>query len=233
MIASSGPKVERLRLIVVGAGGHASVVIDAARKAGHVVEGVVADPPGTSVLGVPVRGTVSAIPGLFKDGLMDAVTIAIGDNAIRRRLAEAIPQHSFCNSSASISDTGGRLHNRQRHFRCCRSDRRASGACWRPLLNQHGGQRRSRHGSASLLKLGPASDARRLVFNWRELRGRDRSGHLSSHSSRERLSSRSRSRSAEGHWGQSCVVRNTFPRNSKATVWRHLSIAPEDTISYV
>ena len=92
MIASSGPKVERLRLIVVGAGGHASVVIDAARKAGHVVEGVVADPPGTSVLGVPVRGTVSAIPGLFKDGLMGAVTIAIGDNAIRRRLAEAISQ---------------------------------------------------------------------------------------------------------------------------------------------
>jgi len=68
-----------VRLLVVGAGGHAKVVIDAAEAAGHTIAGVV----GTSsdapeILGHPV---VRSAEGVTADGFM----IAIGDNATRAR----------------------------------------------------------------------------------------------------------------------------------------------------
>src|SRR5262245_59595720 len=75
-------------LIVVGAGGHAKVVVATARAAGFQVTAVVddaADRWGSTVLGVGVSGpTENAL------GDPDAeVVLAIGDNAARRRLAAA------------------------------------------------------------------------------------------------------------------------------------------------
>lgn len=75
-------------LIVVGAGGHAKVVVATARAAGFQVTAVVDDATerwGTTVLGIAVSGpTATAL------GDPDAeVVLAIGDNAARRRLAAA------------------------------------------------------------------------------------------------------------------------------------------------
>jgi sugar O-acyltransferase (sialic acid O-acetyltransferase NeuD family) len=68
-----------LRLLIVGAGGHAKVVIDAAEVAGFEIAGVVGtadDAP--DVLGHPVSRN--------RDGVLaDAFIVAIGDNALRAR----------------------------------------------------------------------------------------------------------------------------------------------------
>ena len=68
-----------MRLLVVGAGGHAKVVIDAAEAAGHAVVGVVgtaADAP--EVLG---HAVVDSAEGIEADGFI----VAIGDNTTRAR----------------------------------------------------------------------------------------------------------------------------------------------------
>ncbi|MDR3686676.1 MAG: NeuD/PglB/VioB family sugar acetyltransferase [Coriobacteriia bacterium] len=68
-----------MRLLVVGAGGHAKVVVDAAEAAGHDVVGVIGLPSDPShVLGHPV---VDGLDGIQAEGFV----IAIGDNATRAR----------------------------------------------------------------------------------------------------------------------------------------------------
>ncbi len=82
-----------MRLLIYGAGGHAQVVADAARaaiSAGMLdceVVGFVDDAParqGTHVLGLPVLGPTTAAAQVAHD----AVVVAIGANAVRRRLAQ-------------------------------------------------------------------------------------------------------------------------------------------------
>jgi sugar O-acyltransferase (sialic acid O-acetyltransferase NeuD family) len=66
-----------VRLLVVGAGGHAKVVVDAARKAGFEIAGIIGrsgDP--ADVLGVPVSTDPDGVSS-------DAFIIAIGDNRVR------------------------------------------------------------------------------------------------------------------------------------------------------
>jgi len=68
-----------VRVLVIGAGGHAKVVIDAARRCGYEIAGVVGGAGGaTEVLGVPVSQEAS---GVHADGFI----VAIGDNATRAR----------------------------------------------------------------------------------------------------------------------------------------------------
>ncbi len=69
-----------MRLLVVGAGGHAKVVIDTARTAGISIAGVV----GTSddapeILGVPVSPSADGIE-------CDGFIVAVGNNRMRARL---------------------------------------------------------------------------------------------------------------------------------------------------
>jgi sugar O-acyltransferase (sialic acid O-acetyltransferase NeuD family) len=74
-------------IAVVGAGGHAKVVIATAQDMGLRVLGVYDDDParlGTSVLAVPVRGSVAA--AINGD---TPVVLAIGDNQTRRRIGAA------------------------------------------------------------------------------------------------------------------------------------------------
>lgn len=74
------------RIAVIGAGGHAKVVLGALQALGMPVTAVFDDNPstwGTQILGVPVVGAVSR---LREEGYRRAV-IAIGDNATRRRMA--------------------------------------------------------------------------------------------------------------------------------------------------
>jgi UDP-perosamine 4-acetyltransferase len=78
-----------VRLLVVGAGGHAKVVIDAADAAGFEIAGVIGaagDPP--EILGRPV---VTAFEGIPADGFI----VAIGDNAVRSRMFAAYLSEGF------------------------------------------------------------------------------------------------------------------------------------------
>ena len=66
-----------MRLLVIGAGGHAKVVIDAARAAGMEVTGVVGEAQGRDcLLNVPISRTPDAFEG-------DAFIVAIGNNQAR------------------------------------------------------------------------------------------------------------------------------------------------------
>ena len=66
-----------MRLLVIGAGGHAKVVIDAARAAGFDVVGVLGRPgDADEVLGIPIGHDRSGIDA-------DAFIVAIGENATR------------------------------------------------------------------------------------------------------------------------------------------------------
>lgn len=74
------------RLVVIGAGGHAKVVISTLQAAGHEVEAVFDDDPrkhGTSVLGVPVEGPPTEA---VASGSAEAI-LAIGDNRTRKRFS--------------------------------------------------------------------------------------------------------------------------------------------------
>jgi sugar O-acyltransferase (sialic acid O-acetyltransferase NeuD family) len=78
-------------VIIKGAGGHARVVIDCALAQGRTVE-CAFDPEKTGQLyGIPVRNDYS--PQAYPDA--EAI-IAIGDNAVRKRVAERV-RHSFTN----------------------------------------------------------------------------------------------------------------------------------------
>jgi len=69
-----------VRLLVVGAGGHAKVVIDAAEEAGLDIAGVVGAPgDAPEILGHPVSHDRAGLSA-------DAFVVAIGDNATRSRI---------------------------------------------------------------------------------------------------------------------------------------------------
>ena len=77
--------MKQQRIVVVGAGGHAHVVIDCLLAGGHEVVGIVDQDvrhKGTRILGVDVKGDESTLTDLD----YDKVIVAIGDNATRRRV---------------------------------------------------------------------------------------------------------------------------------------------------
>jgi sugar O-acyltransferase (sialic acid O-acetyltransferase NeuD family) len=77
-------------VLVVGAGGHAKVVIATLQAAGREASAVVDDDPtwhGVSILGVPVVGPTSRLAGHAGEAVL-----AIGANAVRQRLAAAHPE---------------------------------------------------------------------------------------------------------------------------------------------
>jgi sugar O-acyltransferase (sialic acid O-acetyltransferase NeuD family) len=73
-------------VIVVGAGGHAKVVVATLREAGFTVAGLFDDDArklGQRVLDVPVRGVLADLVALKPANLV----IAIGNNVVRRQIA--------------------------------------------------------------------------------------------------------------------------------------------------
>ena len=79
-----------MSVLVIGAGGHAKVVIATLRAAGAAVAGVLDDDAakhGHTVLDVPVLGSVErAAVGDHE------VVIAVGHNAVRKRIADVLPE---------------------------------------------------------------------------------------------------------------------------------------------
>jgi sugar O-acyltransferase (sialic acid O-acetyltransferase NeuD family) len=79
--------MSKRRLIVIGAGGHAKVVVATLQAAGRTVDGILDDSPTLvqgSVLGVPVIGSTAYASKL---GDCEAI-IAVGDNKTRSLIAE-------------------------------------------------------------------------------------------------------------------------------------------------
>lgn len=75
------------RIAIIGAGGHAKVVASTLLAQGHKVIGFYDDNSqkwGESMLGIPIIGPVSDLTSAQCDGAI----IGVGDNRIRKRLAE-------------------------------------------------------------------------------------------------------------------------------------------------
>ena len=83
-------------VIVIGAGGHAKVVIELIREGGeYEVVGVLdADPTRREVLGAPVVGDDSALAGLRRDGIENAF-VALGDNRLRLKVGRRAEAAGF------------------------------------------------------------------------------------------------------------------------------------------
>ncbi|CAH8716999.1 acetyltransferase [Paenibacillus thiaminolyticus] len=101
------------RTIVIGAGGHAKVIIDTLRADSAVdLAGCTSVAGSGCVGGVPVLGDDSILPELYAQGVHQAF-VAIGDNRIRRKMARiavdigytlinAISQYAYISPSASL-----------------------------------------------------------------------------------------------------------------------------------
>ena len=90
-------------VILIGGGGHAKVVLDCVRSSGGQVVGFLDDGigAGTTILGVPVLGTIKD----YRNYLQHRFLIAIGNNGIRRRLAQSlkVDWYTAVHSSAVVS----------------------------------------------------------------------------------------------------------------------------------
>jgi UDP-perosamine 4-acetyltransferase len=87
---------EARRLVVIGGGGHAKVVIDVLRAGGWEVVGYTdpSQPAGSRLGEVPCLGDDRALERALGAGVRSAL-VALGDNALRHRLAEAIVAMGF------------------------------------------------------------------------------------------------------------------------------------------
>ncbi|MBI4874088.1 MAG: acetyltransferase [Acidobacteria bacterium] len=95
----------RARVVVIGASGHARVVIDILRcQNRHEVVGLLDSfkPLETRCAGCAVLGTVQDLEGLVRHSRVDAGVVAIGDNWTRGRivaeLRAAVPEFPFVNA---------------------------------------------------------------------------------------------------------------------------------------
>nr|WP_280842896.1 acetyltransferase [Pararoseomonas baculiformis] len=78
-------------VVIIGAGGHAKVVIEALRAAGYPPPLGLVDPhPAAAVIhGVPVLGGDDILPRLRAEGAAAAI-VALGGNGLRQRVGDAL-----------------------------------------------------------------------------------------------------------------------------------------------
>ena len=91
------------KLIIIGAGGHGKVIADNALKNGYIDICFVDDCATGECMGFPIVGTSAEIFSL-NDGETDFI-IGIGNNAVRKRMAEAydVPWVTLIHPSAQIA----------------------------------------------------------------------------------------------------------------------------------
>ena len=80
-------------IVIVGASGHAKLVIDMIEKTGqYQIYGLLDSfrPVGTEILGYSVMGTEYDLPQLIMSQDIDGVIVAIGDNFVRAQMVERI-----------------------------------------------------------------------------------------------------------------------------------------------
>ncbi|RFC63651.1 hexapeptide transferase [Fulvimarina endophytica] len=101
-------------LVIIGAGGHARVVIELVRAAGrfNIVGLLDPAPPSDRILGVKVLGDDGALADLRANGISHAF-VALGANAVRQRVANRLAEMDFtrpclAHPSAEISPSAER-----------------------------------------------------------------------------------------------------------------------------
>jgi UDP-perosamine 4-acetyltransferase len=84
------------RIVLIGAGGHGKVTLEAVRAMGgfEVVGFLDPDPPGPVVLGLPVLGDDDLLPVLRSEGVAAAV-VTLGTNRGRQRVSERLHALGF------------------------------------------------------------------------------------------------------------------------------------------
>jgi UDP-perosamine 4-acetyltransferase len=88
-------------IVILGAGGHAKVVIEIFQAMGgwRILGLLDSGRAGQTVLGLPVIGGDGDLPRLRREGVK-AAFVAIGSNALRERLGAALLSHGFAMPSA-------------------------------------------------------------------------------------------------------------------------------------
>jgi UDP-perosamine 4-acetyltransferase len=83
-------------VVVIGAGGHAKVVIELIRAQGRydVVGCTDREPERGDVVGAPILGSDDVLPALYEQGVRHCF-IALGDNALRRKVAAQVTALGF------------------------------------------------------------------------------------------------------------------------------------------
>lgn len=79
-------------VVIIGAGGHAKVVIDTLTSAGYNVSAIYDDDPkkqGTRFLDIPIQGPINE--AFIKSKGSEPAVIGIGDNLVRKKIAERLP----------------------------------------------------------------------------------------------------------------------------------------------
>lgn len=83
------------KVVVIGAGGHAKVIIDILRmNSSYELIGCTDRQIGSFVLSLPVLGDDSILPTLFEQGIHHAF-VAIGDNRLRKKLSQKAQMIGF------------------------------------------------------------------------------------------------------------------------------------------
>ena len=84
------------RIVVVGSGGHAKVVVEAVQAMGRFSIAGATDPAPASatLLGVPIIGSDDVLPALYDQGVKHAV-LAVGENDLRLRLRARLKTIGF------------------------------------------------------------------------------------------------------------------------------------------
>jgi sugar O-acyltransferase (sialic acid O-acetyltransferase NeuD family) len=92
-------------LVVIGAGGHAKVVIDTAERAGWKILGVIDDRPDVSIFGYEYLGSITDVS--FESSW--PVVIAIGSNLVRAKIAGILEGRA---SWGTVIDPGAHISKR-------------------------------------------------------------------------------------------------------------------------
>lgn len=92
--------MRKKKIVIVGGGGHAKVVIDAIRRSGEFdICGIIDNnlKPGDSVLGIEVIGGNDMLAAVFKEGTRNAFlgVGSIGNCEIRKRIASGLTRIGF------------------------------------------------------------------------------------------------------------------------------------------
>jgi len=101
------------KLLIIGSGGHAKVIIDILKEAGNfeLIGCVSKEPLQQEISGLPILGDDSVLPQLRTKGVRH-VFIAIGDNARRAEMMKSVTKMGFelVNAISSYSHISPSVH---------------------------------------------------------------------------------------------------------------------------
>ena len=85
-----------MEVIVIGAGGHSRSVCDIIRQSGeHDVIGLLDPNADGGFMGIPLLGGDDLLPEVFSSGRAAGAFVALGDNALRRRIMQKVEDIGF------------------------------------------------------------------------------------------------------------------------------------------